>query len=48
LTRGAVEQVRRILASEKLQKKMVETNFRIARRHFSFEAVQQKLAKLGF
>ncbi len=48
LTKKAVEQVKRVLANKKLQKKMVETNFRIACRHFSFEAVQQKLAELGF
>ena len=48
ITNDSVRQVKKILKNKKLKDSMVEENFEIARKHFSFESTQEKLSKLGF
>ncbi len=48
VTDKAVAEVEKILNNPKLRKQIVDTNYRIAKQHFSFEATQKKLAQLGF
>lgn len=48
ITLKTLEDVKNILGSLQLQEEIVEGNFKIAEKHFSFEATQRKLEKLGF
>ncbi len=43
-----INDVKEVLTDVELRRKMVDTNLRIAQKHFSFEATEKKLQKLGF
>jgi glycosyltransferase involved in cell wall biosynthesis len=43
VTRETVEAVRRVLHDPRLREEMVETNFRLARRHYGYEALRRAL-----
>lgn len=46
LTRGDISRVEKHLANKSLQKEMVEKNFELGKKHFSYEYVAEKLKKL--
>ncbi len=46
LTRQAVEEVRHVLLDPERRRQMVETNFRIARRFFSFPVLRRRLSTM--
>jgi len=48
VTKRAVEEVKSWLGDEEKMRGVVEKNFEIGRKHFSFEATKNKLARLGF
>ena len=43
LTNSTVEEVRRLLADEKVRRDMTETNYAIAREYFSYEVLEAEL-----
>ncbi len=45
-THRAIEQIRRVLADPARRDRMVQTNYRIARAHFSYEVLEEKLLPL--
>ncbi len=47
ITKKTVEKVRNLLNNPSEVKKMVEKNYSLAKKHFSFEATQKKIEKLG-
>jgi hypothetical protein len=44
VTDAAVAEVRQVLTDPKRRKKMVDRNFEIARKHFSFDILRKELA----
>ena len=47
VTDEAVDQVLSILADKKLENEMVEKNYRIGKKYFSFDATMKKIERLG-
>ena len=45
-TRRAIHRIREVLRDPERRKRMVETNYEIARKHFSYEVLEQKLLHL--
>ena len=46
LTKNAIEKMRKILEDKKLQKRIVEHNYKLGGKYFSYEILEKKLRKL--
>ena len=46
LTDDAVEEIRKIIYNDKLSQEIVEYNFELAKKYFSYEILEEKLTEL--